>query len=219
MMKPDEVNPRARNFYREEDYFSLNVRSGVIRNPIGTRMLAVPEELIRGLHAGLETETGSASGIVLYQCGKWWGRQFIKRHGTETRHFYQMDHADLPLHFYVQVLKRVWAMYGWGLLDISFDVRDQGFIEASVKNAMYSEVVGNIGRTSDFVIAGVLSSIMGELAGRELECVETACKSKGDPTCQFLVGMKTRVDVVAGWVKQGRSRAQVLEGIAQGEII
>jgi predicted hydrocarbon binding protein len=219
MMKPDEVVPRARNFYREEDYFTLNVRSGVVRSPLGTRMVAIPEDLVLGLHLGLEEETGGAAGIVLYQCGKWWGRQFIKRHGTETRHFYQQDHADLPLHFFLQTLRRIWALYGWGRLDLSFELRDKGFVSVSVENAMYSDAVGNVGRTTDYVIAGVLASVVGDLSGRELECAEVSCKSKGDARCEFLVGIKSRVDIVATWVKQGRTRAEILAAIAQGQLV
>lgn len=219
MMKPDEIVPRARNYYRDEDYFSLNVKNGVIRSPIGTRVIALPEDFIRGLHLGLEEETGQAAGIILYSCGRWWGRQFIKRHGLETKHFYQLDHADLPLHFYLQVLRRVWALYGWGRLDVSFGLRERGFLEVSVENALYSDVVGNVGRVTDYLVAGVLSSIVSDLSGRDLDCCEIACRSKGDPRCEFLVGLKNRVDVVSGWVKQGRSRADIVGSIAQGEIV
>jgi predicted hydrocarbon binding protein len=218
MMKANDVSPIARNFYVEEDYFSLNVRNGVIRSPIGTRIVGIPEELVAGLHAGLEEETGSASAVVLYTCGKWWGKQFAKRHAQEVRHFYNMDAAELPLHFYQQVLRRVWAMYGWGVLDLCYDYRDKGFITVDVHNAMYSEVVGNIGRTSDFIIAGVLAAVVSDLAGRDLECLEIACKSKGDPKCEFIVGMKGRTDVVAAWMKQGRARAEILSAIAAGEL-
>ncbi len=219
MMKPDDVSARARNFYREEDYFSLNVRNGVIRNPTGVRMVAIPEEFVAGLHAGLEDETGAAAGVVLYQCGKWWGKRFAKAQAIEVRHFYNLEAAELPLHFYQQVLRKVWGLYGWGLLDISHEAREKGFIVVDVQNAMYSDVVGNIGRTTDHVIAGALASIIGELAGRPLECVEIACKSKGDPKCTFLVGVKSRIDVAQAWVKQGRTRASVLEAIAGGELV
>jgi predicted hydrocarbon binding protein len=218
MMKPSDSIPLTRNHYVEEDYFSLNVRSGVIRSPIGTRIVGIPEELVAGLHAGLEEETGSAASLVLYTCGKWWGRQFAKRHSLEVRHFYDVDAAALPLHFYSQILRRVWAMNGWGVLDLSYDYRDRGFITVGVQNAMYSDVVGNIGRTSDYIIAGVLSAITTELAGRDLECVETACKSKGDPKCEFVVGIKARVDVIAAWVKQGRARGEILSAMGTGDL-
>jgi predicted hydrocarbon binding protein len=117
------------------------------------------------------------------------------------------------------VLRRVWALYGWGTLNLDFDLREKGFVAVSVENAMYSDVVGNIGRTSDFVIAGVLASIVGDLSGRELECIEIGCKSKGDARCDFLVGIKNRVDVVAAWVKAGRTKSEIIASIAQGQLV
>ena len=219
MMKPDEVAPRARNHYREEEYFSLNVRNGVIRNTVGTRVLTIPEELIAGLHAGLVDETGAAAAaVVLYQCGKWWGKQFVRRHGLEVRQFFQMDVAELPLHFYDQVLRRVWALHGWGKLEVDLGLRAHGFVEVTVLNAIYSDVVGNIGKTSDHLVAGLLASVLSDAAGRELECVETACRSKGDQRCSFIIGVKNRTDVVATWLAQGKSRSEVAEAIASGTL-
>lgn len=209
----------TRNYYNEEDYFSLNVRSGVIRSPTGTRMVSIPEDFILGLHTGLEEETGEAAGVVLYQCGRWWGRQFIKRHGGEMRQFYESEQGDLPLHFYLQVLRRVWALYGWGKIDLSFDLRDKGFISVSVENAMYSDVVGNVGRPTDHVIAGVIASIVSDLAGRDLECVEIACRSQGDLRCEFLVGIQSRLDVVAAWMKNRRTRAEILAAIGEDQLV
>jgi len=217
-MAPDDIAPRTRNHYKEEEYFSLNVRNGIIRSPIGTRMITIPEELVMGLQAGLQEEAGVASGVILYQCGKWWGARFIKRHAQEVRHFYQVEIGDLPLHFYMQVLRRVWALYGWGALDINFDLRDAGFVEATVQNAMYSDVVGAVGGPSDFLVAGALAAIVGEASGRDLDCVEVACRSRGDQRCDFLIALRSRVDVVEAWVKQGRTRAEIVAAIAAGEL-
>jgi predicted hydrocarbon binding protein len=219
MMKPDDVQPRMRNHYREEEYFSLNVRNGVIRNPLGHRIVSLPGELIEGLHRGLEDETGAAAPIVLYKCGRWWGTQFIRRHGAELRQFYGMDGGELHLHFYLQVLRRVWALYGWGALELSFGLQERGFLEIQVGSALFSETVGNIGRTADHLVAGVLASIASDLAGRDLECVETACRSKGDTKCAFVLGIKSRIDVATAWVKAGKTHAEIVASIAAGELV
>lgn len=209
----------AKNPYREADYFSLNVKSGIVRNPIGTRMLGLPEELIIGLHAGLQEETGEAAGVVLYTCGRWWGQRFWKRHGVELRKFYGCDLADVPLHVQAHVMRRVFALYGWGLVETSFDLSERGFVEVTLANAAYSDIVGNVGRTADHLLAGVLASGFSELAGRDLEASEVACRSKGDTTCAFVVGIKARVAVVEAWVAQGKSRADILAAISNGELV
>jgi uncharacterized protein len=219
MMEPDDVTPRMRNFYTEDEYFTLNVRSGVIRNPSGHRIVGLPVELLIGLHRGIEDETGSAAGVILYSCGKWWGKQFIKRHGTEVRQFYGMDAGDMNLHFYLQVLRRVWALYGWGALDIGFGIKDKGYLEILVGSTIFSDAVGAIGRPADPLVAGVLAAVFSHASGRELECTETACRSKGDPTCAFIVGTKPRIDVIASWVKQGRSHVDVVAAIEGDQLI
>ncbi len=218
MTRADDVELR-KNHYREDDYFSLNVRNGVIRNPLGHRIVALPGELIEGLHRGLEDETASAAPVILYRCGRWWGTQFIRRHGAELRQFYGVDGGELPLHFYLQVLRRVWALYGWGALDIDFGLQERGFLEVRVSSALFSEAVGNIKRTADHLVAGVLGSVLSDLAGQDLECVETACRSKGDTRCAFIIGIKTRVDIVGSWVKQGRSHADIVTALAAGELV
>lgn len=219
MMAADEVRPKTRNFYREEEYFSLNVSSGVLRNSAGVRMLTVPEELLLGLHRGLEEETGIAAPVILYKCGRWWGRQFARRHALEMRQFYDTDAGDLPLGFFLQVLRRVWALYGWGKLDLSFALREHGFIEVVVANPIYSEVVGNLGRPSEQLLAGILASLVSHMSGQELECVQTTCKSRGEQRATFLVGIRSRTDVVAAWVKQNRSHADIVHAIKANELV
>jgi uncharacterized protein len=219
MTTKDDVFLQTRDPYREEDYFSLNVRNGVVRNPAGTRMVFVPEDMLMGLHQGLEDETGAASPIILYGCGKWWGKQWARRHHAELRQLFGADASDLSLGLYELALGRVWALHGWGALSLGFDLRQQGMIEVTVASSPYADVVGSLGRTSDHLLAGVLAALLTELAGRPLECVEISCKSKGDAVCVFLVGMKARVDTVAEWVRAGQSRAQIRETILHDELV
>jgi predicted hydrocarbon binding protein len=103
-------------------------------------------------------------------------------------------------------------------VDFSFELKDRGFIIVNVQNAMYSEVVGNIGRTSDHIVAGLLSAIGTDLAGRELECVEIACRSKGDARCSFLLGMGSRLTAVEDMVRGKRSRVEIVAELDKGAL-
>lgn len=217
-VSPNDLGRFAKNHFREDEYFSLNVKSGILRSSSGTRMLGIPEELILGLHAGLAEETGDASAIVLYSCGKWWGQKFWKRHGLELRKFYGVDLADVPLQLQQQIMRRVFALYGWGLVETSFDLSERGFVEVTVQNAVYSDIVGNLGRTADHMLAGILAAGFSDLAGRDLDAVEIACRSKGDSTCAFLIGMKSRVNVAEAWMGRGRTRTEIVRAILDGEL-
>lgn len=217
MMGPSDAIPGFRNRYREEEYFDLNVRNGVMRSPLGTRMMAFPEDFILGLHRGLEDETGAAAPIVLYSVGRWWGARFVRRQAQEVRAFFDVEMGEMPASLYLLVLRRVWALYGWGKIDLSFDLQEQGFVRVDIDRSIYSETVGNIGKPSEFLVAGILASTVGEMAGRELECVQVACKSKGDRRCTFLVGMKNRVESIQQWVEQGLGPSDILARVEQGE--
>lgn len=208
----------SKNPYREGDYFSLNVRSGVIRSPLGARTVAVPEDLVLGLLAGLDEECGAASKVVLYTCGRHWGQRFMKRLAVESRQFWQRDAADLPLHFHTQVLRRIWALYGWGVLRFDHALTEHGVLEAIVENAMFGTVVGNVGKTSDAVVAGVLSAIVSELAGRELHAVEIACTSRGDARCHFIIATEARTRAIDGLVREGKKRRDILDALTRGEL-
>jgi hypothetical protein len=83
---------------------------------------------------------------------------------------------------------------------------------------MYSDVVGNVGKTTDHIIAGVLAAILSELAGRELHAVEICCKSKGDARCHFMIGTEARTKILDSWVREGRKRREILDAIARDEL-
>ena len=218
MMGPSEAIPGFRNRYREEEYFDLNVKNGVIRNPLGTRMMAFPEDFILGLHRGLEDETGAASSVVLYTVGKWWGARFVRRQAQEVRAFFDVEMGEMPASIFMLVMRRVWSLFGWGSLDVSFDLSEQGFVRVDIDRSIYSETVGNIGRPSEFLVAGILASIVGEMAGRELDCVQIACRSKGDRRCTFLVGMKQRTEAIQKWVEKKAGPSDILQRVEAGEL-
>ncbi|MEM9456451.1 MAG: V4R domain-containing protein [Myxococcota bacterium] len=211
-------SPVFANIYRPDEYFSHNVNSGTIRAPTGTRMLTVPEHLLIGIHEALLEETGAASPVVLYRCGRWWGRRFAQRYFAEVRHFYRVDAGELSLGVFLMLLRRAWGMMGWGNLEISFGLREHGFIEAKVQGSIYSEVIGHHEQPREQLVAGLLASIIGEISGRELECVQTSCKSVGAEQCVFLVGIKSRIDLLEAWVRQGRSHASIVETIREGAL-
>ena len=217
--REDELLSRARNHYQEDEYFRSNIRAGVIRNPIGTRIVALPEEFLLGLHRGLVDETGEAAPVVLHAAGRWWGKQLARRHDVELRQLYGQDAGELSTTFYLQVLRRIWAMHGWGRLDLDFALESKGIIRVTLANSLFATVAGVSDKPVDHLLAGVLGSLVGHLAGRDLEAVEIACTSRGDQQCVFLVGIKARVLVLTGWVRQGRTPAQILEAIQAGELL
>jgi len=218
LMGPNEPTALGRNHFTPAKYFDANVRGGILRSKAGARMITLNEDFVIGLHRALEDETGAAAPAVLYTVGKWWGERFVKQHELELRQLYQNEIGELPLGIWEVVLRRVWALYGWGRIEMSFALQDRGFVEVVVASPFYSDAVGQLGRTTDHLLAGAIASIVRHLAGRDLEACEVACKSKGDADCRFLVGLKSRVNIIEAWVKQGRSRDDIVGAIQSGEL-
>jgi len=155
----------------------------------------------------------------LYQCGRWWGRRMAQRMAAEVRQFYRLDAGDLHVGAYLQILRRTWSLRGWGRLDVNFDLQSQGFIEVQIDHSVYSEVVGNLGRPSEALVSGILASLVGDMAGRDLECAQTECKSNGDSRSTFLIGMSSRIEVIHAWVKQGKPHGQIVTDIRDGSLV
>ncbi len=217
MKRIEEASAQAQNPFRAEDYFSLDVRKGVIVNPIGSRMIAVPDQLMQGLEAGLLEETGSATPVILFSVGKWWGARYAKRHGAETKQFFGRELHEVPLAVYLQSLRRSWALMGLGRLELSFKYAEAGFVVADIQDTPYSAAIGKSDRPTDHLVAGVLAALISDISGRDLSCAEIACKSMGDASCRFVVGTTDRLAPVATWVKQRRSVNEILESLRSSQ--
>ena len=216
MQAPIEIN--AKNPYNPEDYFSYNIAAGVIRAPDGARVVTVPDSLLRAIHASLEHEAGEAASVILQQCGKIWGRRFADRHLLEIRREFKSDAGQFPFGLFAQVLRAVWSMNGWGSLSMSFALQTQGFIEVTVENALYGELVGKSDRPVEHLWAGLLGAFFSVVAGQDLEATQVACVSCGAPSNVFLIGLAARAQIVSGWVRQGRSAAKITQSILEGDL-
>ena len=67
------------SFYAANSYVRSDLELGLLENRSGSRLLAIPDTLIKALYAGLEQETGLAARLVLANCGRWWGKNFYQR--------------------------------------------------------------------------------------------------------------------------------------------
>ena len=71
--------------FERDDYLSGDFDAGTLTTTFGTRVIVLPEELIRGLHEALEFETGRAWSIVCYSCGRNWGARLMQMMQNEWR--------------------------------------------------------------------------------------------------------------------------------------
>ena len=74
-----ESHPPKGNYFAPDVYLQGDNEFGLLENRSGSRLIALPDTLIKGLFTALDSELGIGAGIALTSCGKTWGSAFYKR--------------------------------------------------------------------------------------------------------------------------------------------
>ena len=201
------------NYFAPKTYVCGDFESGLIENRQGMRLLALPDTLIRGLYAGLTSELGSASGLVLYNCGRKWGKNFFRRFSEEVSSYYERPIVELETIELIQCLKQCWKAHGWGLLEPNFDDYQQGFLTIQVTNSAFVSAIADPQQPSCFIEAGLLSAFFSELAATELYCLQTECESLGANTNRFILGLAKRLKQAESMVAAGQTHTAIIQSL------
>jgi uncharacterized protein len=201
------------NYFAPNTYLQGDFESGLIENRQGGRLLALPDTLIRGLYSGLSAELGSATGLVLYNCGRKWGKNFFRRFSEEVSSYYQQPVTTMEMIELVQCLKQCWKAHGWGLIEPNFDHYQQGFLVIQVTNSGFAKAIAEPEQPSCFIESGLLSAFFSELSETDLHCVQTACESLGASSNLFILGVKKRLQSVSAMVEQRQTHTAILQSL------
>ncbi|MBF2087938.1 MAG: 4-vinyl reductase [Synechococcales cyanobacterium K44_A2020_017] len=182
------------NYFASDAYVQGDLELGLLENRRGERLLALPEMLLQGIYAGLEKETGQASRLVLYNCGRWWGKNFYARFCEELTDYYQTPMADMPMVEFIQCLEQCWVTHGWGRIKIDHSYQDRGFLVVTITNSPFTKQAPKGDQPVGFLEAGALCSFFSQLTGRELHCVQTTCESMGADSNRFVLGLPKRLE-------------------------
>ena len=202
------------NYFAPKAYVQGNFESGLIENRQGTRLIALPETLLRGIYKGLEDEVGPSAGIVLFQCGRWWGKNFYRRFAVEVNTYYKKTLSEMTMIELLQCLKQCWKVHGWGNINFDFDYYQQGFLVVKIEQSPFAAVASNQKKPACFTEAGLLSAFFTQLSGTELHCVQTSCESLGAVCNLFVVGLAKRLEPVSDWLEQGQHHSTILEQLS-----
>lgn len=116
------------NYYAADAYVQGDFETGLIENRKGARLIALPDILLQAIYAGLDQEVGQASGVVLFNCGRWWGKNFYRRFVEEVSEYYRRPLAEMEMVEFLQCLKECWKTHGWGTIDLDVSFYQQGFL-------------------------------------------------------------------------------------------
>jgi len=199
------------NFFAPDIYLQGDFESGLLENRSGERLIALPEILLEAIYTGLEEEVGSAAGLVLFQCGRWWGKNFYRRFAEEVSAYYGTPIAQMEMVELLQCLKQCWKTHGWGLIDLDMTYYQQGFLVVTVENSAFPQAGPTVGRPMCFSEAGILSAFFSQLTGKELHCVQTACESMGAERNHFVLGLSDRISPAEAWLEEGQDHSTIME--------
>jgi uncharacterized protein len=203
--------PLKGNYFAPDAYVRGEMEFGLIENRSGSRLLALPETLLQGLHAGLEEEIGPSSSIVLFSCGSWWGKNLYRRLSEELEEYYGQPLAKMEMVAFLGCLKECWKTHGWGTLDIDLSFYGRGFLLVNIVNSPFVEAAPKGKRMMGHLEAGILSGFFSRLTGTELHCVQTACESLGAEQGSFVLGISERLKAVSAWLEEGHDRQTILD--------
>ena len=205
------------NYFARDVYMKGDLELGLLENRRGDRLLALPEVFIEAIYSGLEKETGSASRMVLFNCGKWWGKNFYVRFCEEVNDYYGKQIASLDMVEFLQCLQQFWKTHGWGLFEFDQSYYQDGFLAISIQNSPFAAKApqSKPPRPSCFLEAGVLNSFFSQLTGRELLCVQITCESLGSDRNRFVLGLPERLKPAEAWVVEGQDYETIMSKLSE----
>jgi uncharacterized protein len=182
------------NYFATDSYVRGDLEMGLLENRQGDRLLALPETFIQAIYAGLEKETGQASRLVLFNCGRWWGKSFYSRFSEQITDYYGTVLSEMPMVEFLQSLQQCWITHGWGKIDLDQSYQHRGFLIVKIWNSPFAKLAPKKDQPACHLEAGVLTSFFSKLTGRELHCVQTTCESMGSDCNRFVLGLPKRLE-------------------------
>ncbi|NMF60601.1 V4R domain-containing protein [Pseudanabaena yagii] len=199
------------NFFDYNAYVKGDLEIGILENRRGDRLLAVPDTLIASLYSGLAKETGQASRLVLFNCGKWWGKNFYTRFTESLEEYYCQTLAEMDMITFIQSLKECWKTHGWGIFEFDPQYQAQGFIFVKTYNSPYVRKIEGNKLPTGYLEAGILTSFFSRLTGRELLAVQTTCESLGASNNTYIIGLPERLQIVDSFLSDGLDHETILQ--------
>lgn len=204
------------NYFAPDAYVRSDLELGLLENRRGDRLLAMPEPLIKAIYSGLDKETGQASRLVLFNCGRWWGKNFYARFVEELSDYYNLSLAEMPMVEFLQSLQQCWITHGWGKIDLDQTYQAQGFLIIKAWNSPFAAHAPQINRPVCFLEAGILSAFFSQLSGRELDCIQISCETLGADCNRFLLGMPERLKSVEAMLDKQQSHDEIMQQLTKG---
>ena len=200
------------NVFSPDVYIQPETELGLIENRFGSRLVALPETLLKAIDSTLEYEVGGAKSLIQEQYGRWWGRSFYRRFQGEIQSYYGKSLQELSMLDFIQCLKQCWISYGWGTLSIDVDAYQQGYFAITLTNPPSSISSSDTDKKSCSVEAGILSGFFSQLTQQDLTAVEVPAKGR---EFHFILGLPERLKPVTALIEEGYDYSTIMSRIRE----
>lgn len=209
--------PQKHQHYSFKDFFSFQNDKGIISDWNQGRNIFVSEDFIVGLITGLETEVGDASGLVMYNIGKAWGREdaIFFRNWFFEEYGYQ-DLSQLNLRYVLEAWWWCFLSQGWGNWDVDMSDRHNSFMFINIFDSAVAKSLGDVGKPVCHIYAGLFAGFFSSLIKKDLGCIEIQCYSLGETYCKFLLGKQDLIDAASFWHNEGATAQDIQQKLQSG---
>lgn len=121
------------------------------------------------------------------------------------------DLGTLPEQEFWRRLGELLATRGWGQL--RFEEAHEGVGAIIATGWCEADADGSGDRPTCFVSTGLLSNLLGHVAGSDVGVFEVECRSRGDAHCRFLFGSAESLEAVYESMMSGRDVEGALAGL------
>jgi predicted hydrocarbon binding protein len=198
------------NCFNHKSYIKADPALGLLSTRHGSRLMAVPEVLMRSIPNTLRAEAGEASYLALYTFGENWGKSFCDRILQDIYQYYREPIFDtIAAEFFVHI-QEAWAVHGLGRLWIDFSLSKRGLLLVTIANSGISgtnEIASDATYRSFSLEAGFIAGWFSLLTNKTLRACAIGWK-ENPASIEFLVGAVPHIESIERTALQQGQLAQ-----------
>lgn len=163
---------RPLNYFTSPSFVRADLQAGVLRTRLGTRLVGIGEDFLRGFVAACEHETGPATVLILRRCGRRFGGRLAQRYEGELTSYLGRSLRDLSMGEFDALVRDLWRGSGLGDIHISWELGQYGFLAVKLVGSPMQDI-GPKGHVADDMFCGVIEGFVGHFTASPLLCVQT----------------------------------------------
>ncbi|PTX92178.1 hypothetical protein DB346_24880 [Verrucomicrobia bacterium LW23] len=191
-----------------------DLRDGALWDAAHTRLCLAPADMLAGIAHGVRERAGEKWRPALRQCGAAWGRRVAEGLDRACQDTLKKRLGAISMDAFLRYIVRYYSFGGWGLLEMDLSLARRGIVQASLRDSLFAfataSEVHEADGMADPMTEGLLAAMLSYLSGHDLDCVQTACTTRGAEASRFIISARPRVAMFAERVQAGMSHEEII---------